>query len=204
MRKPGDTFLSTALVVGEKRDHGVDLVGPARRDQRRQAREGKGFAAEHFQIDWDGRHMTCPAGHESSSWTEVEDHRGRPLVKVKFSSRDCKVCEFYEDCTKQTRRTVTLQARESHEALVAWREREGTEAFGALYAKRAGIEGTVSLGVRACGMRRSRYAGLGKTRLGHLATGSAVNLARVADWLGGRPRATTRLARFERVLQQAA
>ena len=73
-----------------------------------------------------------------------------------------------------------------------------------LYAKRAGIEGTVSVGVRSFGLRRSRYLGFEKTRLQHVATVSALNLVRVADHLAEKPRAVTRVAAFERVLGSAA
>ena len=41
-------YISATTLVEAKRDHEIDLVGPARRDQQRQAREGKGFAVEHF------------------------------------------------------------------------------------------------------------------------------------------------------------
>jgi transposase len=50
-----------------------------------------------------------------------------------------------------------------------------------MYAKRAGIEGTISQGVRRSGLRRSRY--LAKTHLGHIFTAAAINLLRVGEWL---------------------
>ena len=50
---------------------------------------------------------------------------------------------------------------------------------------RAGIEGTISQGVRKMGLRKSRYIGLPRTRLQHLATAAAINLFRVFDWLSG-------------------
>jgi transposase len=50
----------------------------------------------------------------------------------------------------------------------------------------------------------SRYVGLAKTCLQHLAMASALNLMRMADWLAEEPRAVTRLARFERVMLGAA
>ena len=99
---------------------------------------------------------------------------------------------------------MTLQVRERHEALVAARAREETDAFKVLYAKRAGIEGSISVGVRAFELRRSRYVGLAKTCLQHLLMACAMNVIRVADWLAQKPRAVTRLARFERVMLGAA
>ena len=65
-----------------------------------------------------------------------------------------------------------------------------------LYAKRAGIEGTLSQGVRAFGLRRSRYVGLAKTHLQQVATAAAMNLERLGAWFVDRPRAQTRVSRF--------
>lgn len=65
-----------------------------------------------------------------------------------------------------------------------------------LYAKRAGIEGTLSQGVRVCGLRRSRYIGLTKTHLQQVASAAALNLDRLAAWFMHRPRAQTRVSRF--------
>ena len=71
------------------------------------------------------------------------------------------------------------------------------------YAQRAGIEGTISQGVRRCGIRRARYRGLAKTQLQHLATASAINLLRVAEWLDETPQAKTRRSAFERLYAQS-
>jgi transposase len=197
-------FLSANLLVSEKKDHQVDLIGPARHDQRWQAFEGKGFAAEHFRVDWDAQILTCPAGRKSLSWSEAFDRRNRPVAKIKFAIGDCRDCPLRSNCTKAPRRTVTLQARETHQTMLNWRFRETTDEFKLLYAKRAGIEGTISLGTRVFGIRRSRYFGFFKTRLQHLVTASAINLIRVADWLLDKPRATTRIPAFERVLASVA
>jgi IS5 family transposase len=49
----------------------------------------------------------------------------------------------------------------------------------AIYAHRAGIEGTISQAVRTCEVRRSRYRGLPKTALQLLLTATALNLVRM-------------------------
>ena len=64
------------------------------------------------------------------------------------------------------------------------------------YQVRAGIEGALSQGVRAFGMRRSRYIGLAKTGLQQVCIGAAMNVSRVVRWLEGRARARTRVMRF--------
>lgn len=78
----------------------------------------------------------------------------------------------------------------------AARARLATKEGRHLYAQRAGIEGTLSQGVRAFGLRRSRYRGLAKTHLQHVATAAAVNLERLAAWFKATPRAATRISRF--------
>lgn len=70
-------------------------------------------------------------------------------------------------------------------------------------ARRAGIEGTISQGTRAFGLRRSRI-GQAKTHLQHVLAATAVNLVRVANWLADVPLAKTRRTTFERLMLQSA
>src|SRR5919201_1730476 len=81
--------------------------------------------------------------------------------------------------------------------------RETTAAFKQLYARRAGVEGTISQGVRACGLRRTRYRGLAKTHLGHVLTAVGLNCLRLGDWLAGKSRSATQQSRFSRLLALA-
>jgi transposase len=62
----------------------------------------------------------------------------------------------------------------------------------------------VSEGIRAHGMRRSRYIGLQRTHLAHVLTAAAINLTHVGAWLTGTPRAQTRHSRFARLMAQPA
>ena len=59
-----------------------------------------------------------------------------------------------------------------------------------------GFFGTISQGVRVNDLRRSRYIGLAKTHLQHLATAAAINLSRLSNWFQGIPLAPTRTSRF--------
>ena len=59
-----------------------------------------------------------------------------------------------------------------------------------------GVEGTLSQGVRAFGLRRTRYRRLAKTHLQEIVTAIAINLDRIAAWLTGRPLAATRISHF--------
>jgi transposase len=89
-----------------------------------------------------------------------------------------------------------LRVRAQHEALQLARQRQTTTAFKAAYAKHRGIEGTIALATGPYELRRTRYLGLAKTHLQNSFTALAINLARVAAWWAGKPRAQTRLAKF--------
>jgi transposase len=147
--------------------------------------------------------VTCPQGHTSSSWTPVQE-ANKSLIKVKFSISDCKVCPSRELCTGTTRRSMTLHPKEQMQALFAARGREQTEAFKETYRHRAGIEGAHSQAVRAMGLRRSRYIGLRKTHLAHVAVAAAMNLVQLTHWLNGDAPEQTRVSPFKRVMKPAS
>jgi transposase len=191
-------YVDAELLVSSAQDYGVELVGPTRQDYRWQAQQGEGFAAQDFQIDWEQQEATCPGGHTSQSWTPAVDKRENPVIKIKFSTRDCRPCPLRSQCTraKSARRTITVRPEAQHKALLAARAQEQTERFADTYAQRAGVEGTVSQGVRVSGLRRSRYLGLAKTHLQHILTAAALNLMRVICWLAGEPLAPTRQSTF--------
>jgi len=160
-------FLDADLLVASRREYDVDLLGPTRLDYHWQARERTGFAVADFQIDWERQEAVCPMGRRSLSWTPAVDKRTTAVVKIKFSSRDCGPCPCRESCTRSRkrspRRTLTVRADAAYHALQQARERFGTRAYAAEYARRAGIEGTLSRGIRRCGLRQARYIGLAKT-----------------------------------------
>jgi len=197
-------YVDAELLVSSRRDYGVDLIGPARPDYGWQALAGGHFTAADFAIDWEGRRATCPQGRGSSGWTPAVERGHTEVVHIKFSRRDCRACPVRPRCTRAARRSLTIRARGPFEALKAARSREATEEYRAEYARRAGIEGTISQGVRAGGLRRSRYVGQAKTHLQHLATAAAINVLRVVAWLAEVPREGTRMSAFVRLMTGAA
>jgi transposase len=98
---------------------------------------------------------------------------------------------------------MTLHPKEQMQALFAARKREETDEFKDAYRHRAGIEGTHSQAVRAMGLRRSRYIGLHKTHLAHVAIAAAVNAIQLMSWLRGEAPEQTRTSPFKRVMKQA-
>lgn len=85
----------------------------------------------------------------------------------------------------------------------AARKLQTTKEFSKQYALRQGIEATISQGVRAFGLRRSRYIGLDKTHLQHVGIAAAINLVRVVAWLDGDELAPTRVSAFQRLYAAA-
>lgn len=192
--------IDAEVLVERDTQYAIDLLGPMRGDDTWHARAGEGCAAQQFQIDWERAHATCPAGCTSQRWTPAMEKRPKGVITC--SMRDCQTCVHQAQCTKAKRRSISVRPHEQHEALQAARARESSAAFTEAYAHRAGVEGTISLGVRVSGLRRARYGGQAKTHLQHLATAAGMNLLRVSDWLDERPRATTRTATFERVYRR--
>jgi transposase len=101
-------------------------------------------------------------------------------------------------------RALTIRDRAAYEAAAQARQRQNTEAFKQAHSRRAGIEGTLSQGVRLGDLRRSRYIGLPKTRLLHLLIAAALNLVRTAAWLAETPLARTRTPPFVALGKAAA
>ena len=203
--------MGAELLVSSRGEFGVDLLGPARLNATWQAREG-GYDQTRFAVDWDRRQATCPQGKVSAWWganTAKTEGPGGPAarVKVRFDLRDCAACPERDKCVRSPAgqaRTLVLYGRAQHEALRQVRERIASEEGRAEYRRRAGIEGTLSQGVRSAGLRRCRYRGLDKTRLQHVATAAALNVGRAVAFLDGKPPAATRVSRLTRSRPAAA
>jgi Transposase DDE domain len=155
---------------------------------------------DHFTVDWQRQRAICPRGKLSTEWVPRLDVRGNPSIDIRCSPSDCGPCPSRVRCTRSTakypRRSIAVRPQEPSEARQQRRAQEATRDDAREYARRAGIEGTLSQGVRRCGMRRSRYIGLARTHLGHVLTAAALNFVRVAEWLAGTPRAQTRRSPF--------
>jgi len=195
-------YVDATKLVQSRADYEVDLVGPTLKNYWYQAEMG--YDLTHFSIDWEAETVRCPQGQTSNSWTPAQDGKGHPVIKIKFSQTDCKACPSQASCTSATRRTLTLRPREQMQALFAARKREDTEAFKDTYRHRAGIEGVHSQATCTMGLRRSRYIGLRKTHLGHVAIATAVNVVQLVSWLRGDVPAQTRISPFKLLMKQAA
>jgi transposase len=191
-------YVDAENLVTSRSEYEVDLLGKVPGDSSWQAKTPRGFDLSCFAIDWDNQRVRCPSGQLSQAWRERSDDYGNRVIEVRFDRAKCATCEHRNLCTqaKKEPRLLKFRHREQHEALQAARLRQTTREFKQDYATRAGVEGTFSQGVRAFNLRRTRYVGLAKTHLQHIATATAMNLGRLMAWWEQVPKAKTRISPF--------
>jgi transposase len=210
---PGTPRVDTGVLDADRlvdrgRDDRVNVVGPTRRASPWPAREGAGCDVQPCQIDGHQHRARCPAGQTSRRWAPAVEHRGKAVIKVTCSSHEGRRCDHVARCVRAKqrapRRTLTLRPQPPAQARQAARQRAATEAFQAAYARRAGVEGTLSRGGRGARRRRARYVGLPRVHRGHRLTAAGVNVRRLGAWFLATSRAKTRITPFARLMAAGA
>src|SRR3989454_2552302 len=191
-------YISSELLVHSRDAQGIILRGPTRPSQGWQTQVEGAYTIEQFTVDWDQQQVRCPQGHLSVAWWEHGGGQGSRPIIVEFDKHVCGPCPVRAACTraKHTGRRLRLPPQDQYVALQAAQTWSASEEGQQLYKRRAGVEGTLSQGVRAFGLRRTRYGGVAKTHLQHVAIAAAINIDRIVAWLDERPRAMTRISRF--------
>lgn len=194
-------YVDGARLVASKEQYQVRLVGPLPDDNSWQTQADKGYGPHCFLVDWEAHKVTCPAGQQSKVWAPTHTAWGKEAIHVQFASSTCRVCVVREECTKSARggRGLTLRPQAEHVAMLAQKAEQQSTQFKEEYKRRAGVEGTLSQGVRVGGLRQSRYIGRVKTALQHILIAVGINLLRMVEWLEERPRARTRITAFARL-----
>ena len=167
-------YMEIDLLLDSK-NKGIDLVRPVPSSKSWQDRMEGAFNHTQFQIDWDKRIVTCPNHKTSARCSERKTWRGTPSFTFVFDKEDCLPCLLRVHCSraKNVGRTLTLYPKEQYEAQLAARQRQQTPEFKKLYGERAGIESTMSQGVRRTRMRYARYIGLVRTHLQQISVSSS-------------------------------
>jgi transposase len=111
------------------------------------------------------------------------------MMRSRFDGPTCRACPARPASTtaKGAPRQLTVRPQAHHEAIQAARQRQETAEFTAQYALRAGVESSLSQGIRRFDLRQSRYLGLARTHLQQLLNATAMNVVRVIAWLRGEP-----------------
>jgi len=203
---PGDHFVDegytdASLLVESRQKYEVELYGPVARNGSWQAVAGRGFDQSAFTVDWEAKQVACPQGKVSHKWVPIRDTWQNEMIHVEFRRSDCKACAVQSLCTrsKSGAREMGLRPKEQYLALQEARERQRTPGFQERYRARAGIEGTLSQGISAGGMRRSRYVGQAKTHLQNVVIATSLNVLRMVAWLMETPLAKTHRSGFARL-----
>jgi transposase len=191
-------YTDAELLVSSAQDHKIILVGPMRPQAGWQTKVAGAYSNDQFTVDWEHEQVRCPQGKWSLPWREPRTPSRDPWFPARFRTQDCAACPTRSWCTRSPRqaRFLKLLPRAQYEALQAARATHATEAGQKRYARRAGIEGTISQSVRSFGARRSRYRGLPKTHLQQGMTAVAINVRRLVAWFDKVPKATTRTSHF--------
>ncbi len=200
-----DSGYVSGEVLASHTEVGIELVGPLKQEGGWQHETGYGVSA--FHVDWQKQQVRCPQGHLSQNWCPGRHNHGEEVIRVSFSAVTCQACPVKEFCTKREKnkgRILTLSPQPLHEARSRRRTEQSTPAFQQRYALRAGIEGSLSEGIRSHGLRRARYRGQAKTQLQAQAIAAAINLVRIRQMLqrttlGLSPRPKRPLSPFARL-----
>ena len=142
--------------------------------------------------------LSVPEGIKVRLGLKKTERKGQRVINIRFDQSDCGICASRSRCTraKKEPRALTIRTQDEHIALQHRREVQNTSEFLKTYNQRAGIEGTISQGVRRSAWRQSRYIGLAKTHLQHIFMAAGLNLCRLDAWLNDVPLAVTRYSRF--------
>jgi len=180
LEKPTELFVDAGYVsagaIVEAQAQGRELVGPARPSPH----AASGTNAEKFDVCVEERRATCPAGHQNTQCSRLEE-KASGKVSYRFEwSTHCHHCELRAKCVGKGQSHRTLVVGEHHTALQTRRNEQKTEEFARRMYDRNGIEGTQSEMVRAHGLRKARYRGKAKLDLQNQLIGAACNVKR---WL---------------------
>ncbi len=183
-RPPGEPLVDAGSVPSDhlltrRAEHAIELMGPMAGAQRWQGQTAHGFAAAPCVSDWDAQHAICPQGQRRVVWRERPDRHGHATVRIACSQPVCAAGTRRADGTHAAPapRAFRMRARPHDPVLQTARARHQTATFKKVYARRAGIEGTIAHGTRRGDLRRSRDIGLVKPRLLHRST--------VCEWRPG-------------------
>jgi transposase len=209
---PGEHLLDMGYTSGEhlakQADLGTQILGPVIPTPGWQTQQQSGFAPSDFTLDWEHEQAICPQGQSSLSWKPRQDGN-RAVIKIHFATATCRDCPVRQLCTHSSGgRSLTILPKAAQEARDQRLREQGTAAFQQRYARRAGVEATISQAVRTKGLRRCKSPGLAKAHLQHVTIASAINLGRLDTSLQqrklGQPvRPVRPLSPFARLQQRA-
>lgn len=179
LEKPPVQYVDGAYISAEKlveaQAEGREIIGPAPGAPHN---NGGRFTTEDFQITVEDRQAICPAGHQNTQCSRLEEGQsGKVTYRFEWSTF-CADCPLRDKCVAPSQKHRTMVVGEHHTALQTRRQEQKEDAFKERLKHRNAIEGTQSELVRAHGLRHARYRGLAKTKLQCHLAGAACNVKR--------------------------
>lgn len=152
-------------------------------------------------MDGNQRIVTCPHGKTRRIWTvrpAADAPPVTPRIRAPFGIQDDLACSLRSPCTTALTnpRRVTFRPHAHHEAIQRARSRQQTQKFTERDAKRAGVEGTMSQGVRIFDRRQRRSIGQAETQLLPVITAPAMHVTRLVARVMGDSSGEPRISRF--------
>lgn len=143
-------YVDADILVSSQQKHGMEIIGPVRSDGSWQAKAEQGYDISNFTVNWKEKKVIYPEGKVTKKWSPSKDAFGGDIINVKFGRKDCRECSNRAMCTKAKSdpRELTLRPEAQHEALQAARQQQATDEWKEKYKRRAGVEGTLSQGIR--------------------------------------------------------
>ncbi|MFC5598918.1 IS1182 family transposase [Deinococcus cellulosilyticus] len=192
-------YVSAEQLCQSQNQYGIGLIGPPRGTRKWQKGPDDRFDLRDFRVLWDEEKVICPSGSTSISWKAQTSKQRGPSILAKFRGQECLGCALRKKCTTSTRgKQLVFLPRDRQEALFEARDLLNSEEGKKLYQLRAGVESVFSQGVRAFGLRKSRYRGLAKTHQQNIFVALAMNYSRLEDWFAGNRPQPTRISALTR------
>lgn len=195
-------YVDATLLVESKQQHNIELIGPVRDNVSWQSKNPDAYDLSRFKINWKTKRATCPQGIKSNKkWSIHQDQWDNTVITIKFPRAACRECQFRHLCTRSKKepREINVRPKDEHLAIVKRRKQQKTKTWSKKYNQRAGVEGTISQGIRGFSLRECRYVGLDKVHLQHILTATAMNAVRLFAWFEGIPLAKTRVSSFAKL-----
>ncbi|NTW03131.1 MAG: hypothetical protein HGA19_17935, partial [Oscillochloris sp.] len=146
-------YISGPNIKDGRKDYGEELIGPIREAHIPQDKIPGGFTHTDFQIDWEGKRVTCPAGQQVPITLA-----GNSGHQATYTAPVCRACPFHDRCCTGKKEGRTLRFGLAYPETQAARVRQTTEEFKHRYCiHRSGVEGCLSALVWGHGIRRNRY-----------------------------------------------
>jgi transposase len=144
------------------------------------------FKVEDFQLEADGRTVTCPAGQRSSTCNRTPQDRG---WMYRFRRSTCAACPLQGKCLNKLPRLVgrTVTINDYTAEYAAARQKAQTPEFAAVRRVHRKVERKLAEIVRWHSGRRARSRGQPQVLLQQLMTGIVVNVKRMVHMLDPEP-----------------